>query len=190
MRSASPRERMSRTIAVRRKISSFEGGEAEGKKQEVSWGVQVTLVTGFSRFGKELLCALRSLRSLRASLRQRGMGSWVSLPTAGAVGYPLPSHVVGLDIEIGRVSGTTGVMGLNPHQPKSGIRRDSRRKSPPRQRKAGWATLYNRVGVVKRHVEWRRFLSFPFVESFCFCRCRCLSLMPPSITVSALSRDT
>ena len=32
-----------------------------------------------------------------------------------------------------------------------------------------WATIYNRVGVVKGHVYLRRFLSFPFVESFCFC---------------------
>ena len=28
----------------------------------------------------------------------------------------------------------------------------------------GWATLYNRVGVVKRHVDRRRVLTFPFVE--------------------------
>ncbi len=32
------------------------------------------------------------------------------------------------------------------------------------------ATLYNRVGVVKRHVERRRFSAFPFIESFCFFR--------------------
>src|SRR5208283_2248710 len=31
-----------------------------------------------------------------------------------------------------------------------------------------WATLYNRVGVVKRHYDQRRFLSFPFVEDFAF----------------------
>src|SRR5271157_345845 len=30
----------------------------------------------------------------------------------------------------------------------------------------GWATLYNRVGVVKRHVDQRRVLVFPFVEGF------------------------
>src|SRR5208283_4795520 len=69
-----------------------------------------------------------------------------------------------------------------------------------------WATLYNRVGVVKRHYDQRRFLSFPFVEDFAFvlavafvsrsCHQGSLtescggSLVPPSITVSALSRDT
>src|ERR1019366_3026676 len=31
-----------------------------------------------------------------------------------------------------------------------------------------WATLYNRVGVVKRHVDRRRVLFFPFVEGFGF----------------------
>jgi len=30
----------------------------------------------------------------------------------------------------------------------------------------GRATLYNRVGVVKRHVDQRRVLVFPFVEGF------------------------
>ena len=29
-----------------------------------------------------------------------------------------------------------------------------------------WATLYNRVGVVKRHVDRRRVFDFPFVEGF------------------------
>jgi hypothetical protein len=74
--------------------------------------------------------------------------------------------------------------------------RGAGRKPPPGQRKAGWATqfqdffvnssagwatLYNRIGVVKRHVERQRVLSFPFVESLCFCRCSSLSLMPPRL---------
>ena len=80
----------------------------------------------------------------------------------------------------------------------------TRGKDPPRQRKAGWgtlsckficnnkltgwATLYNRVGVVKGHVELRRFLFFPFVESFCFCPCRCfcLSLIAPRLAYRIL----
>ena len=36
----------------------------------------------------------------------------------------------------------------------------------PAQAKLGRATLYNRVGVVKRHVDQRRVLVFPFVEGF------------------------
>jgi hypothetical protein len=31
-----------------------------------------------------------------------------------------------------------------------------------------WGTLYNRVGVVKRHVDQRRFCFFSFVEGFVF----------------------
>src|SRR5437868_9313052 len=36
-----------------------------------------------------------------------------------------------------------------------------------------WPTLYNRVGVVKRHLDPRRVLTFLFVGRFCFCFCRC-----------------
>src|SRR3974390_941573 len=51
-----------------------------------------------------------------------------------------------------------------------------------------WATLYNRVGVVKGHVYLRRFLSFPFVESFCFCSCcrSCLALIAPRLALRIL----
>src|SRR3974390_3289975 len=51
-----------------------------------------------------------------------------------------------------------------------------------------WATIYNRVGVVKRHLGRRRFLSFPFVEGFCFCSgpCFCFSLMPPRLAFRIL----
>jgi hypothetical protein len=31
-----------------------------------------------------------------------------------------------------------------------------------------WGTLYNRVGVVKRHVDRSKVLTFPFVEGFGF----------------------
>ena len=31
-----------------------------------------------------------------------------------------------------------------------------------------WTTLYNRVGVVKRHLRYRRFLFFPSWEVFVF----------------------
>src|SRR3974377_1292382 len=66
------------------------------------------------------------------------------------------------------------------------------------------ATLYNRVGVVKRHVYLRRFLSFPFVESFwfgsclslffplvesfcfCSCLCFCLALIAPRLALRIL----
>ena len=53
---------------------------------------------------------------------------------------------------------------------------------------AGRATLYNRVGVVKGHVYLRRFLSFPFVESFCFCSCcrSCLALIAPRLALRIL----
>jgi hypothetical protein len=40
--------------------------------------------------------------------------------------------------------------------------------SPPLQKAQRWATLYNRVGVVKRHVEHSKGLTFPFVEVFGF----------------------
>jgi len=51
-----------------------------------------------------------------------------------------------------------------------------------------WATIYNRVGVVKRHLGRRRFLSFPFVESFCFCSCcrSCLALIAPRLALRIL----
>src|SRR3974390_3011102 len=53
---------------------------------------------------------------------------------------------------------------------------------------AGRAPLYNRVGVVKGHVYLRRFLSFPFVESFCFCSCcrSCLALIAPRLALRIL----
>jgi hypothetical protein len=58
-----------------------------------------------------------------------------------------------------------------------------------------WGTLYNRVGVVKRHVDRRKVWTFPFVEGFgvalgvAFCSCdhgplseSCGgSLVPPTI---------
>src|SRR5882762_4641773 len=37
---------------------------------------------------------------------------------------------------------------------------------PAEIKSEGWATLYNRVGVVKRHVDQRKVLTFPFVEGF------------------------
>src|ERR1700730_7682601 len=35
----------------------------------------------------------------------------------------------------------------------------------------GWATLYNRIGVVKRHVDPREVLTFLFGEGFGVCCC-------------------
>ena len=47
----------------------------------------------------------------------------------------------------------------------------------------GWATLYNRVGVVKRHLDPREVLKFLFVEGFGFVLalgcCFCSLLMRP-----------
>ena len=37
-----------------------------------------------------------------------------------------------------------------------------------KERTRTWATLYNRVGVVKRHFHCRKDFSFPFVEGFAF----------------------
>src|SRR5271157_2012029 len=39
---------------------------------------------------------------------------------------------------------------------------------PPNQKKVGWGTVYNRVGVVKRHFQRPQGFDFPFVEGFDF----------------------
>jgi hypothetical protein len=48
------------------------------------------------------------------------------------------------------------------------LRKKPRRIGPPCVvvSAESWATLYNRVGVVKRHLDPRRVLTFPFVEGF------------------------
>ena len=40
-----------------------------------------------------------------------------------------------------------------------------------------WATLYNRVGVVKRHLCRSKVFVFSFVGGFCFCCCFCFLLI-------------
>ena len=42
----------------------------------------------------------------------------------------------------------------------------SLRKPTSRKEREKWGTLYNRVGVVKRHVDLRKVLTCPLVEGF------------------------